>query len=168
MILQPQQQKRPTITVDQETKERILSILKSRPDEHIKSAMIQHISPVAIDKRTIAAAARELRREGHMVGSSSNGYYYTTNPDRYDEAIAYLGSRAFDLLETIKEMKSAQRQAHPIKQMDVFDPETEQLHHSTPSYRATLAERIFNMEPDLDCYIYATTPPREIGPAHEK
>ena len=118
MNLQPQQQKRPTITVDPDTKERVLSILKSRPDEYIKSAMIQHISPVAIDKRTIAAAARELRREGHMVGSSSNGYYYTTNPDKYDEAIAYLGSRVFDMLETIHEMKAAQRN---INQLQLYE-----------------------------------------------
>jgi hypothetical protein len=105
--------KKHVVTADEHTKAQVLSILMQRPEEHVNSARIQNLSPVAIDKRTIAAAARELRRQGYMIGSSTDGYYFTTDPEKYDEAIGFLWSRVIDMIDTIHEMRSAQYKNHP-------------------------------------------------------
>lgn len=64
-----------------------------------------------VSDRKIRAAIEELRRAGHLIGStsSSGGYYMICEPEEFDEFIREYKSRAARILENCTAMERSAR-----------------------------------------------------------
>lgn len=69
-------------------------------DNSIKSGEITAMT--MIPDREIREIIRELRKEGHPIGSGEKGYWWIVDSGELKKTMANLKSRAFDLLRTVR------------------------------------------------------------------
>ena len=65
----------------------------------MKSGEITGIT--GIEDREIREIVRELRKEGHPIGSGAKGFWWITDSGELKQTINNLKSRAFDMLRTV-------------------------------------------------------------------
>jgi biotin operon repressor len=71
---------------------RVLDGLRNQPDIKIKSKKIEAI--LEIKSNEVRAIMHHLRDQGYPICSSSQGYWYTEDPDELDNSINHLTQRA--------------------------------------------------------------------------
>lgn len=87
--------------VDSNTKMLVLSMLTTRPQDRFTLSRA-----IGIHERTFRQAVHDLRREGHLIISDSDGRGYRLGTRKEAAAVAReMRSRAYDMLKTAARME---------------------------------------------------------------
>jgi hypothetical protein len=83
-------------------KDRILWLLKTVCSGRGSASKSGELTGMTgIDDREVREIIRELRREGHPIGSGPRGFWWINEPEEHRQFLDSLKGRAFDILRTV-------------------------------------------------------------------
>lgn len=83
----------------------LLSLLGRGEDQAVRGEFLA--ATLAISERSVRDLVETLRRDGHLIGSSSRGYFLISSWDELEATARHIRSRALSMLATKSAMEHA-------------------------------------------------------------